>query len=619
MRSSPSSGARNPPAHPPRERSKKHGTLASWRTDQNLKLVGVTRRPGVTLRALPVVGQVIVKTRRRTGFLDTVAHLQALQGKAATYRFQLFRRHYEVRVAARRDRRKRIIGVRGTLQQVPAGRAAKLPPPSPLTLKDIARLKGNSLASAIRALELAKAVAEAARAQAQIRNERATALRQKAEEARLRAEDEGRRARMLADISAVLDSSFDHQETLNRVGRLLVLRTADWCVLYARKSGGFSRLMLDQRDPQAAGLLEQAFPAAVESGFLEDLGQSELFPVVTPEHLHLLAPKGARRRAIREINVQSLMRTPITSHGQFSGVLIIGSNDPGRLYNVLDLHMARDVSRRIALAWESSRLYEEAQKEIALRREVEARLRVFNVELERRVSERTAMLEEATREANSFAYTVAHDLRAPLRAITGFCQALKEDYSGVVDAVGKDYLERVVHGARRMDDLIRDLLDYARLNRAEIRKGIVDLEELLPEVLQPLASELDEKKAKVQVDKPLGRVVGQGLILSQALTNLISNAVKFVAPDVIPEVRIRSEENGTRTRILVEDNGIGIATEHQERIFGIFERLNRAELYPGTGIGLAIVRRAVERLGGSVGVESTLGQGSRFWIELPSA
>src|SRR6185369_6278887 len=105
MRSSPSSGARNPPAHPPRERSKKHGTLASWRTDQNLKLVGVTRRPGVTLRALPVVGQVIVKTRRRTGFLDTVAHLQALQGKAATYRFQLFRRHYEVRVAARRDRR----------------------------------------------------------------------------------------------------------------------------------------------------------------------------------------------------------------------------------------------------------------------------------------------------------------------------------------------------------------------------------------------------------------------------------------------------------------------------------------------------------------------------------
>jgi signal transduction histidine kinase len=281
--------------------------------------------------------------------------------------------------------------------------------------------------------------------------------------------------------------------------------------------------------------------------------------------------------------------------------------------------MARDVSRRIALAWESSRLYEEAQKEIALRREVEARLRVFNVELERRVSERTAMLEEATREANSFAYTVAHDLRAPLRAITGFCQALKEDYSGVVDAVGKDYLERVVHGARRMDDLIRDLLDYARLNRAEIRKGIVDLEELLPEVLQPLASELDEKKAKVQVDKPLGRVVGQGLILSQALTNLISNAVKFVAPDVIPEVRIRSEDNGTRTRILVEDNGIGIATEHQERIFGIFERLNRAELYPGTGIGLAIVRRAVERLGGSVGVESTLGQGSRFWIELPSA
>src|SRR5262249_50774147 len=160
--------------------------------------------------------------------------------------------------------------------------------------------------------------------------------------------------------------------------------------------------------------------------------------------------------------------------------------------------------------------------------------------------------------------------------------------------------ERVIQGARRMDDLIRDLLDYARLNRAEIRKGVVDLDELLPEALESLDAELKELKARVEVEKPLGRVVGEGGVLSQALTNLISNAVKFVAPGVTPKVRIRSERKGSNTRILVEDNGIGIAPEHHERIFGIFERLNRAEEYPGTGIGLAIVRRAVERLGGIV-------------------
>src|SRR6185295_17509937 len=118
--------------------------------------------------------------------------------------------------------------------------------------------------------------------------------------------------------------------------------------------------------------------------------------------------------------------------------------------------------------------------------------------------------------------------------------------------------------------------------------------------------------------KPLGKVVGHGPILIQVFVNLLSNAVKFVPPSTIPRVRIRVEARRDRKRIVIEDNGIGIAPEHQERIFGIFERLNRTEEFPGTGIGLAIVRRAVERLGGAVGVESQAGQGSRFWVELPS-
>jgi signal transduction histidine kinase len=607
--------------------------VASWLTDLNLKIVGVTQEPGLKLRSLPVVGQVISKTRPRTGFLDSGAHLRALEGRSASYRFHLFRRSYEVRIVARRDRKKKIIGVRGTVRQLPRasagnGQTAAIQPlPGELSLKEITRRRSkNSVRSAIRSLELAKAVADTARSNAEIRNQRAAAEQQKAVEAQIRAENEERRARLLADASAILDSSFDQRETIGRVGKLLTLRVADWCVLYIRKEQVLARIMAEHRDPQALPMLERAFPSGDESGFSESgfferlhRGRWELFPTMQPEDLEGIVPRGLRRQAFRDLNVQSLMRTVVTSHGRLVGVLLLGSNDPGRLFGVLDLQMARDLSSRIGLAWESSRLYDEAQKEIALRREIEARLRVFNVELERRVCDRTAMLEEATREANSFAYTVAHDLRAPLRAITGFCQALREDYSHLIDEVGRDYLDRVVEGARRMDDLIRDLLDYARLNRAEIRKGIVDLDELITEALEPLGAELDERKARVHVAKPLGRVVGQGGVLSQALTNLVSNAIKFVAPGVPPEVRILTESAGHRVRILVEDNGIGIAPEHQERIFGIFERLNRAEQYPGTGIGLAIVRRAVERLGGSVGVESRLGQGSRFWIELPSA
>ncbi len=631
-----SAAARPRSETPPPDGSKKAGTLASWRTDQNLRLVGVTLRPGGTLRSVPVVGQVIVKSRRRTGILDSQAHLQALRGKAASYRFQLFRKHYEVRVVARRDRRRRIIGVRGTLRQVgsgrPAGKSRGAADPVPPTLHEISRRRARgSLSSAIRSLELAKVVAETARVHAEIRSERAAAMQQKALAAQVKAEEESRRARVLVDASAILDSSFRQPETMSRVGKMLVLRVADWGVIYFREDGRLRRAMLEHRDPQYLPLLEEAFPPAEDSGLLDsgvpnsqflsgaDGDGWELFPTFTPGNLDQVLPKGPRRRALRQLNVQSLLRVSIASHGRLIGVLVLGSNDPGRLFDLNDLQLAKDLSSRIGQARESARLYDEAQREIALRREVEARLRVFNVELERRVGERTALLEEATREANSFAYTVAHDLRAPLRAITGFCQALKEDYSGTVDALGKDYLERIVQGARRMDDLIRDLLDYARLNRAEIRKGIIELEELVPAALQPLAGELEQRKARVEVLKPLGRVVGQGLVLSQALTNLISNAVKFVAPGVVPEIRIRSEQNGTKTRILVEDNGIGIAPEHHERIFGIFERLNRAEQYPGTGIGLAIVRRAVERLGGSVGVESQLGKGSRFWIELPTA
>ena len=170
-----------------------------------------------------------------------------------------------------------------------------------------------------------------------------------------------------------------------------------------------------------------------------------------------------------------------------------------------------------------------------------------------------------------------------------------------------------------MDELIRDLLEYSRLNRAEITTGVVDLDELLPRTMALLNQEREEKDATVTWTSPLGRVIAQDVILAQALRNLLSNAMKFVAQGVRPEVRVSTERRDGRLRVLVRDNGIGIAAEYHHRIFGMFERLNSAEEYPGTGMGLAIVRRAAERLGGEVGVESRAGEGSLFWIELPAA
>jgi signal transduction histidine kinase len=568
-----------------RERSKKSGTLAAWRTDRNLKIVGVACWPGAALRTLPTVGLVLSRKRPRTGFLQPAAHIEALRGHAVRYRLTLLRRSYEVHLVPRRDRHGKVIGVRGVLRAVPKGSAPKrtwdrAPSPDLALARSLSetrtRRDRTSLRSAIQSLALAKAVADTARVNAEIRSDRAAAQQQRALQAQIRAEEEERRARLLADASAILDSSFDLDDTLNRVGKLLVLRMADFAILHFREGGGLLRLMVHGRDELHVTLLNEAFPPGEESGFFESgryesgfleselldkvsLSRWDLFPTLMPEDVAALLPRGPRRRAFRQIGVQSLIRVPIVSHGRLIGLLILGSGDPGRLFTNLDLQMAKDLAARIGLARASSLLFHEAQKEIALRREAEARLRVFNIELEQRVHERTALLEDATREANSFAYTVAHDLRAPLRAITGFCQALREDYAGLLDELGKDYLDRIVSGARRMDDLIRDLLDYARLNRAEIRKGIVDLDLLMDEVLLPLAGDLEERKARVSVAKPLGCVVGQGGVLGQALTNLISNAVKFVAPGVKPEVSIRAERTKERVRIVVADNGIGIA------------------------------------------------------------
>jgi signal transduction histidine kinase len=208
----------------------------------------------------------------------------------------------------------------------------------------------------------------------------------------------------------------------------------------------------------------------------------------------------------------------------------------------------------------------------------------------------------------------------------GFSQALLEDYADRLDPVGQDYAHRIAAAAQHMDILIQDLLGYSRLSRIEMKLRPVVLEGVVQEALSLLTSEIQEKSAQVAVERPLPRVVGHQATLVRMVENLLSNAVKFVAPDVQPQVRVWAEtipttrppdHPTTLVRLWVEDNGIGIASEHHERIFRIFERLHGVETYPGTGVGLAIVRKGMERMGGRVGVESEPGLGSRFWVELP--
>ena len=247
-------------------------------------------------------------------------------------------------------------------------------------------------------------------------------------------------------------------------------------------------------------------------------------------------------------------------------------------------------------------------------------LRHTTVLLEERVQERTRRLAEANAELEAFSYSVAHDLRAPLRSMRGFSQALLEDYADRLDDTGRDFANRIIGGADRLDDLISDLLAYSRLAREEIRPERLDIGDMIRQVLDQIRSAIVERHAEVVIEGPLPFVRGQRSILQQVALNLISNAIKFVAPGVPPHVRISARGEGGMVRVCVEDNGIGFDPKHAERVFKVFERLHgTGSTYLGTGIGLAIVRKGIERLGGRVGVTTAPDQGSCFWFELPSA
>ncbi len=266
---------------------------------------------------------------------------------------------------------------------------------------------------------------------------------------------------------------------------------------------------------------------------------------------------------------------------------------------------------------EKLRGFAKIMRDITERKKTEESIRQLNQELERRVRERTSDLQESHEQMEAFTYTVAHDLRAPLRSMHGLSQALIEDYEPQLDAQARDYLDRIILAAKRMDALIQDLLAYSRLTRSDLKFTSVSLETVVENAMALLAEEQAQRQAEIQVTRPLPLVIGHQGTLEHMAANLISNAMKFVAPSIRPHVKIGAEQKNHRVRLWVHDNGIGIAPQHQERIFRIFERLHPVDAYPGTGIGLAIVRKGAERMGGSFGLESAVGQGSRFWIELP--
>lgn len=238
--------------------------------------------------------------------------------------------------------------------------------------------------------------------------------------------------------------------------------------------------------------------------------------------------------------------------------------------------------------------------------------------LEARVAERTRELQQKVAELEAFSYSLSHDLRAPLRALSGYASVLLAEYGAQSAPAARDYSEKIQRAALRLDQLIVDVLSYHRVSREEVRLTRVELNPLLDEIVAE-REPLQAIRAQIQIAPALPAVRGHESLLTQCFSNLLENAAKFVRPGQAPHVEIFAQSRGSSVRVFVRDHGIGVPPEHAERIFGIFERLHMASAYPGTGIGLAIVRRAVERMRGNAGVESDGVHGSTFWIELPAA
>lgn len=251
-------------------------------------------------------------------------------------------------------------------------------------------------------------------------------------------------------------------------------------------------------------------------------------------------------------------------------------------------------------------------------RQAQRELHEANLLLEQRIQARTEQLAEANIELRAFAHTAAHDLRAPLRNIQGYAAALFEDEAPVLSSTGRGFVQRIEAVAQRMDRLVTDLLAYSQLSRAELCAQTVDLGRVVQLALQDMESQIAMSGAQIEVEPGLPAVLANESMLVQVIENLIGNAIKFVAPGVRPAIRITGKAEGRHAYLWVADNGIGIPADKRERVFEVFERLHGEEQYPGTGIGLAIVRKGMERMGGRVEVEPAPA-GAVFRLCLPLA
>jgi light-regulated signal transduction histidine kinase (bacteriophytochrome) len=316
---------------------------------------------------------------------------------------------------------------------------------------------------------------------------------------------------------------------------------------------------------------------------------------------------------IKDLGVSRAIIAPLVVDDQVIGLFTVQSDD----LRESDEPTMTAFANQLAAAWRQSLVYEQAKQDLMARTIAEAKVIQLNEELEQRVNERTLQLEAANKELEAFAYSVSHDLRAPLRAINGYTGILIESYGASLDAEGQRVCSIIQDESRRMGELIDGLLAFSRLNRAEMRISKINMSAMAQSAYQELALPEDRDRIDFHID-PLPQVEGDPTLIRQVWNNIISNAIKFSSKRERATIEISSTQAGNEIIYSVKDNGAGFNIQYADKLFGVFQRLHSEREFPGTGVGLAIVQRIIYRHGGRIWAESKEGQGTGIFFALPS-
>lgn len=429
-------------------------------------------------------------------------------------------------------------------------------------------------------------------------------LYQHQSELRERAEANEQRAAFLAEAGQILSSSLDFDQTLAALVELAVPRFADVAAVEVlNPSGENRRVALKHCDPSKLDFVKdfrRRFPPLTDDVAQVALqtGQSKLVEDIPDDLFVQRARSPEHLEALRYFGIRSLILAPLIANNRKFGLLSFVTAESGRHYGQADLKFAEELARRAATAMDHARLFAESN-------EAQNALRRSNAELSR-----------ANEDLNQFAYSASHDLQEPLRMLVIYSQLLNRNYRHLVDGQASEYLGFIVEGAKRMEMLISDLLAYIQVvNIAELPATPVDTNFALKRVLETMAISISDSAAIIDCED-LPPLSVEQFHLIQLFQNLISNAIKYRS-DQPPHVRISCNREDAYWKICIKDNGIGIPPEYRDQVFKVFKRLHEKDKYPGTGIGLAICQKIVERYGGSIWIESGEDTGSTICITLP--